>query len=62
MKVKCSRDWRSRRRLRTCACTETSSAETGSSATTRRGLVARARERVAILGETAEKLLAIKPA
>ena len=35
--------WSSRRRFSTCACTETSSADTGSSATTRRGSVASAR-------------------
>src|SRR5215469_9298035 len=43
MKVRRRRNWSSRSKFNTCACTETSSAETGSSATTRRGLVASAR-------------------
>src|SRR2546425_874651 len=42
-KVRCRRVRSSRRRFSTCACTETSSAETGSSATTSRGSVASAR-------------------
>ena len=42
-KVSRSDDWSSSSRFSTCACTETSSAETGSSATTKRGLVASAR-------------------